>query len=148
MTKRPFFLSPDARKQRDPLDTFKLPVDRSGTTSPRDYTAGDAFRAEYEQRWEPPETARTFAEYGIDAARCLCAGKNKPDVIIREDPMFGRRGYAREVLSDPAVPGGYLILVIAYTTRKDTFGRWVEPVKPKSEDRMYWKPTKVEFAGR
>lgn len=145
-----FFLSPNARhkKPRDPLDGFTIPVDRSGPVL--DHVAvvsereADSIHTRIvDKAWSPPVTAVTFSEYGIEAARRLCA--SKPQVIIREDPMFGRRGYAREVLADPAAPRGYLVLVIAYASRKDTSGRWVEPVKPKSCDRQYWAPTKVEF---
>lgn len=84
---------------------------------------------------------QTFADHDAASARRLCA--NRPHVIIRDDPMFGRRGYAKAVLAE--ANGSYLVLVIAFTTTKDRMGNWVEPIKPKDCDRQYWPPAKVEL---
>lgn len=118
------------KPKSDPLVTFTKPAPESSR----------------EKTFEPPASARTFADHDAAFARRLCAAR--PHVIIREDPMFGRRGYAREVLADPAAPGGYLVLVIAFTTRKDSYGNWVEPIKPRADDRRFWAPGKVEFVPR
>jgi hypothetical protein len=60
--------------------------------------------------------------------------------------MFGRRGYAKGTIPDPK--HGFLVCVIAFTTKRDTFGNWVEPLKPKDVDRAYWPPGKVEIVPR
>ena len=116
----------------------------SGIPGERSNTSEASYKDAYEQKWEPPAGSRTFAEYDSVAARLAC--QRRPHVILREDPMFGRRGYAKEIIPD--TKHGFLVLVIAFTTRKDSFGNWVEPIKPKVEDRMYWAPSKVEFAPR
>lgn len=109
---------------------------------PRESLSRASFRDLYEAKFEPPGGARTFAEYDVGAAGRLCV--RRPHVILREDPMFGRRGYAKEVIAD--AKHGYLVLVIAFTARKDPRGDWQEPLKPKDCDRRYWPPGKVEFA--
>lgn len=91
--------------------------------------------------WLPPDGARTFADYSIHSARVECC--RRPHVILREDPMFGRRGYAKEVIPDEK--HGFLVLVVAFTARRDPVLGWKEPMKPRSEYRQYWPPGKVEF---
>lgn len=93
------------------------------------------------QTREIPAAAKTFAGYDINAARSLC--KSRPHVILREDPMFGRRGYAREVIED--AEHGYLVLVIAFVARECPRMGWHEPFKPRACDRRYWVPARVEF---
>lgn len=129
----------DGRAPKDPLDGFV--VDRK--------MSAELFRAEHlsepvpdAPKWAPPAGARTFADHDLEAARRLIA--NKPHVILRDDPMFGRRGYAKEVIPDAA--HGYLVLVIVFNVRPDRFLGWTEPHKPRDAERAYWPPGKVEFA--
>ena len=117
------------KKRLDPLDGFK-PADASAAIPPPT-----------DPKFEPPPGARTFAAHDALEARRICAAR--PHVIIREDPMFGRRGYAKEILAEAS--GGYLVLVIAFAMRKDFSGNWVEPTRPRDADRRYWEPGKVEF---
>lgn len=114
----------------------------AGIPGERSDASEAAFKAAHQQQWVPPSGSRTFAEYDAMGARLAC--QRRPHVIIREDPMFGRRGYAKEIVAD--TKHGFLVLVVAFTTRKDSFGNWVEPIKPKDCDRTYWPPSKVEFA--
>lgn len=93
-------------------------------------------------KWSPPEGAMTLASVGIERARDAC--RSRTHVIIREDPMFGRRGYAKEVIPDAT--HGFLVLVVAFCAREDRFLGWKEPFKPRAEERMYWRLDKVEFA--
>ena len=119
-----------------------LPVDRGGEAFPREALTPDKYRDIYEQKWAPPEGRRTFADYDKESAARIAA--RRPHVILRGDPMFGRRGYAKGVLADPT--HGFLVLVIAYVSQKNLRGEWQEPIKPKDCDRQYWPPGHVEFA--
>ena len=101
------------------------------------------YRKQYEGEFPPPD-ARTFADHDLPAARRIV--ERRPHVFIRSDPMFGRRGYAKEVLADPAAPGGFVVLVIAFATARNERGEWREPHRPKDHDRAYWPPGRVEFA--
>lgn len=104
----------------------------------------EAFRGPYEAVPAdpppgPPPGARTLADFSLAEARHL-VGR---DAIVREDPMFGRRGRIAEVLPDG---GGYLVLVMIYKRTKDRAGRFVPMDKPPPDARRYWLPGKVELA--
>lgn len=132
------------------MSEFRLITKRGATADrPWELPAREAmsparYRELHEGTFEPPDSARTFKEYDFAAASRLAS--NRPHVIIRDDPMFGRRGYAKEVIADPK--HGFVVLVIAFTARKDHRGDWQEPIKPRDCDRQYWPPGKVEFAPR
>lgn len=81
--------------------------------------------------------ARTFADYDVGEARRLVA--SKPRVVLREDPFFGREGFAREVLAD--AEHGYLVLVVVYAIAKNARLAPNELPNPR-----YWVPGRVELA--
>lgn len=94
--------------------------------------------------WRPPEGSHTFANYTLSQARELLRfSVRRREVVIRGGgPMFGRHGYAKSVIADSK--DGFLVLVIAYVAEKRR-GSWIEPFKPKPEERAFWRPGEVEL---
>lgn len=125
-------------RPRDPLDGFVLSHVAVVEASP-DPNYGISPS---KPKWSPPPEATTFASLGREAAER--AAKAKAHVVVREDPMFGRRGYVKEVIDD--AENGFLILVVVFAVRKTIREPWKEYHNAPPDARRYWSPGKVELA--
>lgn len=84
---------------------------------------------------------RTFANMTFAEATAVCEAK--PHVIVRDDPMFGRRGYASRVIADET--HGFLVLVVVFCAKASRNGQWREHLNPPPEARQFWRPDRLEL---
>lgn len=80
----------------------------------------------------------TAADYSIGEARLLIGR----DAILRDDPYFGRRGLIKDVIPD--ADHGFLVLVLVYKRRPNSFGKWEELHCPPPNARRFWPPGRVQ----
>jgi hypothetical protein len=130
-------ISKGASRPTDPFDDLSREL--RGRPTEAAFPEGHP-RTPAEPKWSPPEGATTFATLGRSEADRAAAARRH--VIVREDPMFGRRGYVREVIPD--ADHGFLILVIVFAIRKRSDEPWKEYHNPPPDARRYWRPDKVE----